>query len=384
MPRRQPRASILDLKGYSLPTYHDGQKKFIDFYYIDSCDNRKLRKKYHLDSIEDAKIRKRYAQQLIADLTFKLESGWRPYHETDTSDRSHTKISEVFAQYRKKIEKDSTYNTVRSYGSWLHNFSEWLQKLKKRPVYICDLKAEHIVGFLDHLLLERNISPRTHNNYRNFLIVLCRYLVRQKYIPVNIAEDTEKLKERKKIRRALTKEELQLVTSHLRRTDRYFLLAVMMEYYTMIRPGELIHVRIGDISVKEQSVFVSGEYSKNGRSEYVALNQQVIMLMVELKVLERPSSDYLFGRAMMPGRERQRGDIFNKRWAKMRKELGFGQELQFYSLKDSGIRDLANAEGIVIARDQARHTDIHTTNKYLGGRDRRAPEAAKSFRGELY
>ena len=34
-------------------------------------------------------------------------------------------------------------------------------------------------------------------------------------------------------------------------------------------------------------------------------------------------------------------------------------------MKDSGIRDLANAQGVVVARDQARHSDITTTNKYI-------------------
>ena len=55
---------------------------------------------------------------------------------------------------------------------------------------------------------------------------------------------------------------------------------------------------------------------------------------------------------------------------------------QFYSLKDSGIRDLANAEGIVVARDQARHTDVSVTNKYLKN-TRYAHDETKHFKGEL-
>ena len=66
----------------------------------------------------------------------------------------------------------------------------------------------------------------------------------------------------------------------------------------------------------------------------------------------------------------------------MRKALGFPAAYQFYSLKDSGIRDLANAEGIVVARDQARHSDISVTNKYLK-RPKVAHEETKHFVGEL-
>lgn len=50
---------------------------------------------------------------------------------------------------------------------------------------------------------------------------------------------------------------------------------------------------------------------------------------------------------------------------KMREALHWDEHYQFYSLKDSGIRDLANSQGVVIARDQARHSDITTTNKYI-------------------
>ena len=78
-----------------------------------------------------------------------------------------------------------------------------------------------------------------------------------------------------------------------------------------------------------------------------------------------------------------KADMFNRRWADLRKELKFDNDIKFYSLKDSGIRDLSNSAGVVTARDQARHQDVATTNKYLGGRDLSAPEAAKHFKGEL-
>lgn len=67
----------------------------------------------------------------------------------------------------------------------------------------------------------------------------------------------------------------------------------------------------------------------------------------------------------------------------MRALLKFPDSYQFYSLKDSGIRDLANTEGIVIARDQARHADISTTNKYLQGNGLSVHEETKHFEGGL-
>lgn len=75
--------------------------------------------------------------------------------------------------------------------------------------------------------------------------------------------------------------------------------------------------------------------------------------------------------------------MYRNYFNKVRTKLKFPDSYQFYSLKDTGIRDLANAEGIVIARDQARHADISTTNKYLKGADMTVHEETKHFEGNF-
>ena len=85
----------------------------------------------------------------------------------------------------------------------------------------------------------------------------------------------------------------------------------------------------------------------------------------------------------MPRKDRYNADQFNRRWKKMREELGWEECYQFYSLKDSGIRDLANDAGIVVARDQARHSDVSTTNKYIQVHPNDVHEVTKIFEGEL-
>ena len=81
----------------------------------------------------------------------------------------------------------------------------------------------------------------------------------------------------------------------------------------------------------------------------------------------------------MPGRRKAGADNFNKRWREIRDELRWPQCYQFYSLKDSGIRDLANAEGVVVARDQARHSDVAITNKYI--QQHKVHDCTKHFKG---
>ena len=171
--------------------------------------------------------------------------------------------------------------------------------------------------------------------------------------------------EHEKYRKDLTPEMLNQMSIYLCRNDKSFFLACLMQYYTLIRPDELSHLKIGDISLKKQTVFVSHEFSKNHKDAEVGLNKIVIKLMLDLEVFKQPDSYYLFGSDFKPSKERIGSDQFNKRWKVMRKALKWNDCYQFYSLKDSGIRDLANAQGVVVARDQARHSDITTTNKYI-------------------
>ena len=203
------------------------------------------------------------------------------------------------------------------------------------------------------------------NNYRGWLYGLAEFLIARKHINTNPVEHIKVMPEHEKYRKDLTPEMLNQMSNYLCRNDKSFFLACLMQYYTLIRPGELSHLKIGDISLKKQTVFVSHEFSKNHKDAEVGLNKIVIKLMLDLEVFKQPDSYYLFGSDFKPSKERIGSDQFNKRWKVMRKALKWNDCYQFYSLKDSGIRDLANAQGVVVARDQARHSDITTTNKYI-------------------
>ena len=189
------------------------------------------------------------------------------------------------------------------------------------------------------------------------------------------------LEETEKFRSALEREDLIRLKDYLYKVDRYYLLACRMEYYTFIRPDELSNIRLRDINIKEQKVFIASTISKNRRDGMVGLNDELIKLMIELQIFSYHSECYLFGRDFKPSTKKADSRIFRENFIKVRAALKFPKNYQFYSLKDSGIRDLANAEGIVIARDQARHSDISTTNKYLKGQNMTVHEETKHFNG---
>ena len=378
---RRTSASFIDVMGYTTPRYHEGKDCYVDFYCTDPETGKKRRKKYFITATSKRQ-RRAEADALIIRISAKLRQGWSPFIG-DTTNRGNVKFDEILDAYLRYIGKTLRPKTIKDYSSHVKILRQYMNLMQFPCFYALHFDRTFISDFLEWLTRERDVSPRTYNNYRGWLYSLSEYMLERNYISENPILHIKKLKNPKKSRKALTEPMLRQLFSHLRKNDPPYLLAVMMEYYTFIRPNELRHIKIRDISFSEMSVFIPAEISKNQRNGKVAINESIIRLMIELEIHKHDPDEYLFGPHFLPAPKQAPANIFNKYFANLRKQLKWPVEIKFYSLKDSGIRDLSESVGIVTARDQARHTDISTTNKYLEGRDLKAPEAPKHFTGSL-
>ena len=372
-----------NVMGFTFPRLHEGKEWYIDFKAFDPESGELRRKKYYVPKQGKKTERRAMAAVMVERLTQKLREGWTPYGIIGNISGTN-KISDMLNKYLAHIKLQHRKKTIQSYSSRVNVLREYMKTLLAPPKYCYQYTRTFVVNFLDWIIEERGGNARTRNNYLQWCGVFGEFLIDRECINENPAATIKKLKEGEKIRQPLSGKQLAQLNKYLMKKDRYFLLACMMEYYTFVRPNELRHVRIRDISVMEQTVFIPAEVSKNRKDGKAALNADILQLMIELKVLEKPGDWYLFGPDLLPSPEQANPDIFNRSFLKVRKALKFPSDIKFYSLKDSGIRDLSEKEGVVTARDQARHSDIATTNRYLQGRDSDAPGKAKRFSGALH
>ena len=319
--------------------------------------------------------------------TNRLRGGWNPWADASNS-RQYTPFADVIELYTKYLEKlfrakVIKENTLIDYKKRLKVFVEYSDKRYPPMVYIYLLDQLFISDFLDYILIDRDASARTRNNYRIWLSSFCSWLVEKQFLERNPIEKIKSLTEEEKKRTALSAEDLGKLNQYLMKHDPYFLLLCQFEYYTFIRPDELSNIKLSDINLNEQKVFIASTISKNRKDGMVGLNDSLIRMMLDLKIFSNENNYYLFGKGFKPSLKKSTPRVYREYFNKVRAKLKFPDTYQFYSLKDSGIRDLANAEGIVIARDQARHTDISTTNKYLKGTSMTVHEETKRFKGKL-
>ena len=376
--------SLSEVLKFTFPKLHTGSKWYVDLYAYDPATDTMRRKKFHLDNIEKITERRKRANEMIESLTKLLRSGWSPWINAETN-RSYTLLEDALQKYEAYVERMPKYKTRKSYTSRLNIFRKYNASRLLPIRYVYQFDTAFVSDFLDYIFLDRETNARTRNNYRQWCASLATFFIEKQYLTTNPVEKIKTIAETGKKRQPLTAQMLHELEQHLRDSHPYFYLACMMEYYTFIRPEELTYVKLADINVKEQSVFISGEVSKNKHDGKVGLNAKIIMFMIDLGVFKYPNDYYLFGpKVSRPSAKRSDSEMFRRKWNTLvRKGLGWADCYQFYSLKDSGLRDLANAEGIVIARDQARHTDVATTNKYLQRHDAPVHEETKNFKGNL-
>lgn len=378
--------SSREMLGFTLPVMHTkGSNWYVDFYAHDPVSGRMKRKKYMLNKFKTDQKKRMMGSLLIYNITAKLTAGWNPWVNVDKS-RQFTEIPIIIGRYRdyvkamtdKKSMKEKTSIDYLSRVKMLETFIEECKGIK----YAYQFDRFFVIDFLDHLMYDRDVSATTRNNYRSWFVSFGTWLMDRKYITENPAIDIRNIAQTEKFRDPLSDGALRRLKEYLYDHNKHFLLACLFEYYTFIRPNELTQIKIGDVSIKDQTVFISSSISKNRKDGLVALNDEILKLMIELKIFEHPSQNYIFGKSLKPGDTRAAYNQLRVEWGKMRTALGFPKEYQFYSLKDTGIRDLANAQGIVVAKEQARHSDISVTNRYIKNQ-MKVNEETKHFKGSL-
>ena len=104
--------------------------------------------------------------------------------------------------------------------------------------------------------------------------------------------------------------------------------------------------------------------TKNGHHRYAFLSDELCGLLSPLVEHAKPDW-YLISADYMPGVTSMDSKLYRKHWEKMRKALKLPDEMQLYSLRDSGINNMLKS-GIdpLTVMQAADHHDMSMTTRY--------------------
>lgn len=387
------RISFAGIEKFRLPVYHrKGKVKYVSFYVLDpesiikgEPKMKRIRKRF--DRYKTVKERDEAALRFREEVSAKLKSGWNPLI-AESANRGFTSFDDAVGQYIRhltKLNKEHALKdkTLVDYRNRLERFCEYKEERPEKIIYIYQVDRVFVEGFLDYVYLDRDTSSRTRNNYQRWVSSFCTWLVNKGFLKENPTVGIALIREEEKKRGTLTKANLKEMKEYLQDKNPDFLLACMVHYYTLIRPGELAAIRLDDVSIKEQTIYIGKEISKNRKDAKVTVPRKVLQMMIGRGVFNHPSHYYLFGKRFVPSEEKADGRIFREEWARMRKALHWPDSLQFYSLKDTGITNAIDRVGLTVVKDQARHSSIDITNKYIRKEQMKAHPEYLDYDGDL-
>lgn len=364
-------SSLKEIQGFTPPVLHAGKDWYIDFYAFDPVKGEMRRKKIKLNFIKKANERRKYAKDYMVRLSEKLSLGWNPWIEQEEGN-AYMLFKDIIEKYRTYIYKmlhDGRYRpeTLKSYSSYLHNMVLY-NKSREIPItYIYQFNKDFCVMLLEEVYITRDNTAFTRDNYLGFLRSFSSYCLERNYLTKNPVEGIRGIgrKGKKKLRTQFKKEDLIKLTEYLKEKNQYFLLASYILYYCFIRPGEMSKLKLSNISLSRQTIFVPDTISKNRKDGTITLPAKVIHLMLDLKIFDHPSDNFIFSDGFRPGPKQRTEKMFRDWWARhVRLDLKFPDQYKFYSLKDTGITNMLRHYDTLSVRDQARHSSILMTDIY--------------------
>lgn len=362
---------------------HTGKCWYVNYYAFNPYTGRLQEKRIKLNRIVCKVTRRRFAQNLKKEINRKLESGWNPFIKAETK-KQFTSLLDAIEKWKKTEYKYFDGDTFRTYDSYLARLEAYITTIDRNMS--CGMFTDRLAtDFMLSIKISDKIGSRTYNNNLLFYKRLFKWLKAKFYIENNPFLEIETISKKtyKKTRKALTREQLHAMIEYLEKDNPRFLAASMLMYYCLLRPDDLHELKKGNFDFENHLIKIFPESTKNSHFSFRVIPLALEPYLEVLNIPSLPDTDYIFSEKLKfsfkSGPEKIDKRYFSKYWSeKLRPAMGWGLELQFYSLKDTGITNLMS-DGIspVFVSKQADHSSIEITNIYI---DKSLPEGYEQIR----
>lgn len=236
-----------------------------------------------------------------------------------------------------------SHKTYLDFNSVLQHALNTAEKLKLNTVDISHIKKSNIRELIDQMVLDRKLGGHAYDKYKNVLGNLFQYLVDYEKIDINPCFFRTSIKRPKpRAKRLLTDDEWLMVQEHLKKEAPELLVCAMVEYYTFIRPVEITRLKVGDIDLKNNRIWLRAEDAKDKEDREVVIPKRLEPYLKTLKLHLFSANYFAFGYNFIP-EERVfpiNRDVINRKWNYFikSKETGLGLPFDFYWLKAMGMQ----------------------------------------------
>ncbi|GMM70027.1 integron integrase IntIA [Alteromonas sp. MTD1] len=164
------------------------------------------------------------------------------------------------------LTKQYSLRSVDTYLKWIAGFINYHDR--RHPTSMGD---NEVVKYLDYLVLQKNVSPKTQATALNALAFLYKHIIKQELSPDLVFVRSKK---QQKLPIVMTPDEVKLLMSFL--DKRYYLIAGLM-YGSGLRVMEAVQLRVQDIDFDYKSIRIWN--GKGNKHRIVTLATELIPLL---------------------------------------------------------------------------------------------------------
>lgn len=250
--------------------------------------------------------------------------------------------------------------TAITYQTTVNHFMEFLGD--KANESIDNLNSTLCNSFIDHLI-QKKFANKTLNNQSLFLSTLLNTMVKSEILKANPYKPTF-YPEEETTHFAFTENQIKDIFTELKSYDKIMYLNAAMIFYGFLRPKELRSLRIENIKLKDNVIFLPANVSKNRISRTIEILPPLKDIIMKYD-LNYPGHFFVFGKEE-PGPLPVGTNYFNTKFREFFTEMELGSEYTVYSFKHTGVimHFLAGFD-LRWLQDQTGHKDISNLMKYL-------------------
>lgn len=269
-------------------------------------------------------------------------------------------------------------SSFKDYDYRIQQFEKWLNERQFYSKSILEITKRTLMNFLNDTL-ERT-SPKTRNNFKSILSIFFTFLEKNEYVPENLVHKIDNIEAKPKRNKTYTSTQELLIFDTLREKDNDLLLFIKFVSYNLLRPIEVCRLKVSNID------FENFQLTIETKNKPVKIKIIPKILMQELEFLKgRNPNHFLFtpyGVGQWEISEVNRRDYWTKRFSKIKKQLGLGEDYTMYSFWHTFItklyRELRNEYPPYETKSRLMlitgHLTMDALEKYLRDIDAELPE----------
>lgn len=210
-----------------------------------------------------------------------------------------------------------------------------------------------------------DIRPATYNSYLEFFRNLFNYFINRNWVKENPFNCISKRKVEQKRRDLIPPHIRQQIADYFVQTQQIpYLYIMQLCYRCLIRPKEILMLKIKDIDFVENIINLPADVSKNHNARTIGVPTEIMAYLNRIQ--GHDPNEYIFSNDYLPGLEMKTSKDTARTWAQMRTHLNLPMKFQFYSLKDTGITELLE-KGVPskYVKELADHSSLEVTERYM-------------------